>query len=227
MDITERKKVDDELRRYREHLEEEVAERTVELMREISLHKKAELEKNKLNRELLRSYERLKSISLIDAHTGLYNHRYLHDVIEVEFHRARRFGQSLAVIMLDIDYFKSINDVYGIAFGDLVLKQFARQLKRMVRRYDILIRYSGAEFIIISPRLNRDLALNMAQRQLESLNFINFGNKQHTVKLKLSLAVVSFPEDRVSKGIDLVNLANEVLYKIKESGGNRAYSSLD
>lgn len=226
-DITGRKKVDGELRRYREHLEEVVAERTVELMREISLYKKVKLEKNKLNRELLKSYEKLKSVSFIDVHTGLYNYRYLDDIIEAEFHQARRYGQSLSVIMLDIDYFKSINDVYGIAFGDRVLKQFARQLKRMVRRYDTLIRYSGEEFIIISPRLNRNLALNMAQRLLESLNFINFGNKQHTVKLKLSLAVVSFPEDRASKGIDLINLANEVLYKTKESGGNRAYSTLD
>ena len=226
-DISERKKIDEQLRRYREHLEELVEERSVQLMQEISLHKKAEVEKSKLNYALLKSYEKLKSISLIDAHTGLYNYRYLQDVIEAEFHQARRYAQHLSVIMLDIDYFKSINDVYGMAFGDLVLKQLARQLKRMVRRYDILIRYGGEEFIIISPRLNRELALNMAQRLLESLNFINFGNKHHTVKLKLSLSAVSFPEDRVTKGIDLVNLANDVLNYAKESGGNRAYSTLE
>jgi len=227
MDISERKKIDDELWRYREHLEELVEERSGQLMQEISLHKKAEVEKSKLNYALLKSYEKLKSISLIDAHTGLYNHRYLQDVIEAEFHQSKRYAQHLSVIMLDIDYFKSINDVYGMAFGDLVLKQLARQLRRLVRRYDILIRYSGEEFIIISPRLNRELALNMAQRLLESLNVVSFGNKKHTVKLKLSLSAVSYPEDRGAKGIDLVNLANNVLDYAKQSGGNRAYSTLD
>jgi diguanylate cyclase (GGDEF)-like protein/PAS domain S-box-containing protein len=227
VDISERKKIEEGLRRYREHLEEIVEERTADLLQEVSLHKKAELEKSNLHRELLKSYEKLKSISLVDSQTGLYNRRYLQDVVEVEFHRTRRFAHSLAIIMLDIDYFKSINDVYGIAFGDLVLKQLARQLKRMVRRYDTLIRYSGEEFLIISPRLDREAAFAMAQRLLESLSFIDFGNRKQGVKLKLSLAAVSFPEDRTKSGTDLVNLANTVLNKAKEQGGNRAYSTLD
>lgn len=227
VDISERRKIEEGLRRYREHLEEIVEERTADLLQEVSLHKKTELEKSRLHQELLKSYEKLKGISLVDSQTGLYNRRYLQDVVEVEFHRARRFAHSLAIIMLDIDYFKSINDVYGIAFGDLVLKQLSKQLKHMVRRYDTLIRYSGEEFMIISPRLNRDLAFSMEQRLLESLNFINFGNKKHSVRLKLSLAAVSFPDDRAKNGMDLVNLANTVLNKAKEQGGNRAYSTLD
>jgi len=227
VDITQKKKIDEELKRYRDDLEELVGERTRDLLQETNRYKAAELEKSKLNRELIKTNEKLKSISLIDAHTGLYNYRYLQEAIEVEYHQARRYAQNLAIIMLDVDYFKSINDVYGIAFGDLVLKQLAKQLKRMVRRYDILIRYSGEEFIIISPRLNRNLAFSLAQRLLDSLNFINFGNKKHSVKLKMSLSVVSFPEDRAKNGMDLVNIADNLLNKAKESGGNRAFSSLD
>ena len=227
VDISQKKKIDEELEKYRNHLEQLVAERTQELLEETARCRNSEFEKSKLNRELLKTNEKLKSISLIDSHTGLYNYRYLQDIIEAEFHQARRYAQNLSIIILDVDYFKSINDVYGIAFGDLVLKQLASQLKRMVRRYDILVRYSGEEFIIISPRLDRTIAFNMAQRLLDSLNFINFGNKKHSVKLKLSFAVVSFPEDRAKNGMDLVNLANKVLNKVKESGGNRAYSSLD
>ena len=227
VDITQKKKIDEELKHYRDDLEELVGERTRDLLQETNRSKASELEKSKLNRELIKINEKLKSISLIDALTGLYNYRYLQEAIEVEFHQARRYAQNLAIIMLDIDYFKSINDVYGIAFGDLVLKQLAKQLKRMVRRYDILIRYSGEEFIIISPRLNRNSAFNLAQRLLDSLNFINFGNKKHSVKLKMSLSVVSFPDDRAKNGMDLVNLADILLNKAKEGGGNRAYSSLD
>lgn len=227
VDISQKKKAEEELQRYRNHLEQLVEERTKDLLQETVRYRNSEFEKTRLNRQLLKTNEKLKSISLIDAHTGLFNYRYLQDAIEVEFNQARRYAQNLALIMLDVDYFKSINDVYGVSFGDLVLKQLAGQLKRMVRRYDILIRYGGEEFIIISPRLDRNIAFNMAQRLLESLNFINFGDKKHSVKLKLSFSVASFPEDRVKSGIDLVNLANRVLNKVKESGGNRVFSALD
>ena len=227
VDMTQKKKADEELLRYHNHLEQLVEERTQDLLKETARYRNSEFEKSKLNRDLLKVNEKLKSISLIDSQTGLYNHRYLQEVIEAEFHQARRYAQNLALIMLDVDYFKSINDVYGVAFGDLVLKQLSKQLKRMVRRYDILVRYSGEEFVIISPRLDRNIAFNMAQRLLETLNFINFGNKKHSVKLKLSFSVVSFPEDRVMNGIDLVNLSNKVLNKVKDSGGNRVFSTLD
>ena len=227
VDITQKKKVDEELKRYRNHLEQLVDHRTQDLLEETTRYKNSEVEKSKINRELLKINKKLKSISLIDAHTGLYNYRYLQEAIEVEFHQARRYAQNLTVIMLDVDYFKSINDVYGIAFGDLVLKQLAKQLKRMVRRYDILIRYSGEEFIVISPRLNRNAGFIMAQRLLDALNFINFGNKKHKVKLKISLSVASFPDDRAKNGMDLINLADLLLNKAKEGGGNRAYSSSD
>ena len=227
VDITQKKQIDEELNRYRNHLEKLVDNRTRDLLEETIRYKNSEFEKSKINRELLKANKKFKSISLIDVHTGLYNYRYLQEAIEAEFQQARRYAQNLTVIMLDIDYFKSINDVYGIAFGDLVLKQLSQQLKRMVRRYDILIRYSGEEFIIISPRLNRSAGFIMAQRLLDALNYINFGNKKHKVKLKMSFSVASFPDDRAKNGMDLVNLADLLLNKAKECGGNCVYSSLD
>ncbi|MCK9571671.1 MAG: PAS domain S-box protein [Candidatus Omnitrophica bacterium] len=194
---------------------------------DITERKAIEQQREKLNQELLKSNDKLKQVSLIDQHTGLFNHNYLQQAAEAEFQRSRRYAHPLSVILLDIDYFKSINDLYGISFGDLVLKQFASELKRMLRKYDIVIRYSGEEFLIISPGISSQQALNLAQRLLETLSFLNFGNKEHQVKLKLSLGVVSFPDDKAGKGMDLINLAEQIMTKAKESGGNRAYSSAD
>lgn len=199
----------------------------IEYVRDVSDKKLVEDKLVILNKEMLKSNKRLKQLSLKDSHTGLYNHRYLQEVIEPEFQRARRYVHPLTVIMLDIDYFKSINDVYGHQFGDLVLKQFADQLKRMVRRYDIVIRFGGEEFIVVSPGTARAGAIDLARRLLDGINICNFGDKKHTVKLKLSLAVATYPEDRAIKGADLINLSDQILNKAKEFGGNRVYSSRD
>jgi diguanylate cyclase (GGDEF)-like protein/PAS domain S-box-containing protein/putative nucleotidyltransferase with HDIG domain len=199
----------------------------IEYVRDISVRKKMEAEKERLNQDLVESNNRLKQLSLRDPQTGLFNHRYLEEVIESEFQRARRYYHPLSLILLDIDYFKSVNELYGHKFGDKVLKQLAGLLKKMVRRYDAVIRYSGEEFVIMSPSVDRTTALTLAQRLLDAVNLYNFGDKKHAVKLKLSLAVSSFPDDRSLKGIDLINLAEQVLAKAKENGGNRVYSAAD
>ena len=199
----------------------------VESLRDITDSKRAEEQLKALNREITRTNKKLKQLSLRDSHTGLYNHRYFMEAIEIEFERARRSGQPLSTMMLDLDYFKSINDVYGHQFGDLILKQFATQLKRLVRRYDVVIRYGGEEFIIISSGTRRADALNLARRILDALNLYNFGDKKHIVKLKLSIAIASYPDDNVINGMDLMGLTDQILNRVKEAGGNRVYSSLD
>ncbi len=240
-DVTERKKYEERLREARSELGIRVKVRTAELSRANEELRKEVNERKRLgeafdtneervgvlNKELLKSNRLLRKLLLTDAHTGLYNHRYLEQVIEAEFHRAKRYLHPLAVIMLDIDYFQSINDLYGHQFGDLVLKQFARRLKLIMRKYDIIIRSGGEEFIIISPGIDRVQALSIGQRILDTINGYKFGNKEHTVRLKLSLAAVSYPEDRSQKGMGLVNLADHILNKVKERGGNRVYLLTD
>lgn len=193
----------------------------------IAKRKKLEEERERLIHELADSNKKLSDLSLIDPHTELYNHRFLADAVEKEFYRAQRHGYTLALIMMDIDYFKSINEVYGHQFGDLVLKQFAMQLKAIVRRYDIVVRYGGEEFIIVSPGVDKTQVLTLAQRFLDALSLYNFGNDKHMVKLKVSIGVVSYPEDRALKGMDLVEFAERILNKAKEDGGGKVYSSLD
>jgi diguanylate cyclase (GGDEF)-like protein/PAS domain S-box-containing protein len=173
------------------------------------------------------SNKKFEQLALKDSHTGLYNHRYLEDALTINFTWAERQAGQLSVIMMDLDYFKSINDVYGHVFGDIVLKQFADLLTKTVRPYDIVIRYGGEEFIIISPDTGRDGALILANRILNTMQMHTFGNKAHSIKLKLSLAVATYPDDNVLTGMELVDLADQILNKAKESGGNRVFSSVN
>ena len=159
--------------------------------------------------------------------TGLYNHRYLAEIIESEFYRTKRYAHPLSVMLFDIDYFKSINDVYGHSFGDLVLKQFARQLKNMVRKHDIVIRFGGEEFIIILPRTDLEGATSLAKKMASAIGLYDFGNKENYVKIKLSVAVCSYPENIVAKAMDLIARDEKILTKAKEDGGNRVYTDVD
>lgn len=199
----------------------------VHIVRDVTQRKKTEEELGVLNNELVKSNEKFRRLTLIDSHTGLFNHRYLEEAIEAEFLRAKRSGYPLSVIMLDIDYFKSINDVYGHPFGDLVLRQLAKLIKKTVRRYDIVVRFGGEEFIVLSPGANRQATLILTQRILATSNAFYFGDKEHAVKLKISMAVASYPEDIIAKPMDLIEVADTILNKAKEYGGNRVFSSLD
>ncbi len=184
-----------------------------------------EEDQSRMRDEVEKSNKRLKQLALKDYQTGLYNHQYLSDMIEAEYYRAKRLAHPISVIMLDIDYFKSINDTYGHEFGDMVLKQFAKALSGMIRKYDTVVRYGGEEFVVVSSVIDRPKAMVLGQRILDAINLNNFGNSKHSVKLKLSVGVASYPIDAAVSGKDLINMAEKILSKAKESGGNRVYSS--
>lgn len=192
---------------------------------DISEAKKAKILYAKLSKELIETNKRLQDLALMDPHTGLYNYRYLVNYIESGFAQAKRSFQPFSVIMMDIDYFKSINDVYGHQFGDLILKQFSLVLKSAVRQYDSLARYGGEEFVVISPATDSQGIRTIAERILSAVNATDFGDNKNIVRLKLSLAVISWPQDQdVLRGMDLINLCDKILSKAKEAGGNRIRS---
>lgn len=194
---------------------------------DVSAYKEAQGQLGILNKELTHYNKKLSKLALRDLQTGVYNYHYLEEALDSEFSRARRYNHPLSVLMLDIDYFKSINDVYGNQFGDLVLKQFAAKLKRVVRKYDTVIRYSGEKFVVLCPGIDSRIALLLAQRLLDAVTIYNFGDSEHIIKLKLSIAVTTFPLDNVAKGMELVNLADKIMDKAKEDGGGRVYSAVN
>lgn len=198
------------------------------ITRDITERKESENKIVGLNSALSKANESLRRLALRDSHTGLYNHHFFVDTIEAELERAKRHSENLSIIMVDIDYFKSINDVYGHRFGDTILKQFARLLKKEVRLYDIVVRFGGEEFIIISPCTTRQEAVSLTQRILDTASIHSFGDKKHRVKIKASAAVSSYPSDkRITRGADFIDIADRILNKAKEDGGNRVYSSGD
>ncbi|MEA2082085.1 MAG: sensor domain-containing diguanylate cyclase, partial [Elusimicrobiota bacterium] len=194
---------------------------------DITEKKTAAAKLEKAYKELLKSNHRFHRMALVDSHTGLFNHRYMAQTVEAEFFRAKRTNKSLGILMLDIDFFKSINDVYGHRFGDMVLREFADVLSGEVRKYDIVARFGGEEFVIILPGAIRKTAYSLAERILDKLSLYSFGTAQQKIKIKVSIGAAAYPEDKVSKGMALIDFADGIMMKAKEDGGNRVYSDLE
>ncbi|MDO9513552.1 MAG: sensor domain-containing diguanylate cyclase, partial [Elusimicrobiota bacterium] len=146
-----------------------------------------------VNEQLLKTNHSLQRMALVDSHTGLFNHRYMAQTVESEFFRAKRILRPLGILMLDIDYFKSINDVYGHKYGDMILKEFAEVLQGEVRKYDVVARFGGEEFVIILPGASRKTAFALAQRVLGKLAVYYFGWTEQKIKIKVSIGAAAYP----------------------------------
>ncbi|MEW6087846.1 MAG: diguanylate cyclase [bacterium] len=170
------------------------------------------------NKELL---IKLKELSLKDSLTGLYNYGYLTERLSSELKRARRYILPFSIIMMDIDYFKSINDTYGHEFGDKILKELSQFLKNSVRSNDVVVRYGGEEFVVLLPDTNKSGAIKFSRQLLSSIREHSFGGREKNIKIKVSMGIVSFPDDGIDKDSDFLNLVDRVVRYIKETGGDR------
>ena len=193
----------------------------LEVARDITEKKKYEKDVEQLNEGLLKSNKKLQRLVIKDPHTGLYNHRYFKEIIESEFYRAKRYNQLLSLIFIDIDYFRSVNDAYGYKFGDLVLKQFALRLKKSVRMHDYVVRFGDEEFVIVLPGSSKSGALELGQRIANSIKMFTFGDEKNAARLRVSMAIVSYPEDGMSRSSDFIEIADKILNRAKEFGGDR------
>jgi len=174
----------------------------------------------KVNGELNILVKKLKRQCSRDGQTGLYNYRHLRQRLNMEFKRARRYGEPLTCIMLDVDRFKSINDTYGHRFGDLVLKRLGYMLRHPLRETDIVARYGGDEFSILVPNTGYQGAFTIAQKIQERITSYPFRHNGTATTITVSLGIASVPDDQVFSPGQLIDFADRALYQVKKNGGN-------
>ncbi|MDD5543048.1 MAG: sensor domain-containing diguanylate cyclase [Acidobacteriia bacterium] len=162
-----------------------------------------------------------------DGLTGLYNHRFLMEQLEIELHRAGRLGYVCSFIMIDLDHFKSVNDLHGHQNGDEILKQTSQLLTESLRAIDIVARYGGEEFSVILLNVSKPDALAVGEklrRRIQDRDYSDY-NKQGTLHTTVSLGVSTYPDDARSP-VDLIRVADEALYAAKQAGRNRVFPTL-
>lgn len=172
------------------------------------------------NQELQVMLKKVELLSITDPLTGLFNRRHFEEVLKLEFNKSRRYNAPLSCMMIDIDHFKSINDAYGHAVGDVVIKEVVKSIHQSVRDVDTAARWGGEEFIVLAPMTPKAEALIPAQRILTAVSahvFPGLGDKKITVSIGIS--------DISQPGIDmpdnLIQAADVAMYEAKEKGRNR------
>ena len=164
--------------------------------------------------------ETLRNLSIRDPLTGLFNRRYMEEVLEQELLKAKRYGRSLGVIMLDIDHFKRFNDTYGHETGDLVLRELGVFLQNHIRMTDIPCRFGGEEFALILPEADMELTQQRAEQVRQGVADIRVKVQGQTfASITISEGVAVFPENGPT-GPDILRAADEALYRAKLMGRN-------
>jgi diguanylate cyclase (GGDEF)-like protein/PAS domain S-box-containing protein len=162
--------------------------------------------------------EALRTQSVRDALTGLYNRRYLEEVLERELRRASRAVQSLGILMIDLDHFKSFNDTYGHEAGDAVLREIGASLTKGVRAEDFVCRFGGEEFVVILPTADPAASRARAERlrlKTKSLTIMHQGRSMGMITISVGVAV--FPEHGLAPK-ELMAAADAALYEAKRGG---------
>jgi len=169
----------------------------------------------------MRLRESLREQSIRDPLTGLYNRRFLEETLNRELYRAQRGQGVVAVMMLDLDYFKQFNDRYGHDAGDAVLEAVARLLQKSVRREDIVCRYGGEEFMIIMPGNTEEVARARAELILDRVRHLEIQHGSHVFRqLTISIGLALFPRDGDAADA-LIQAADQALLEAKRRGRNR------
>ncbi len=167
----------------------------------------------------------LKTIAITDELTGLYNRKYLHSRLDAEISRAKRYGTSLSCVLIDIDFFKTVNDMYGYDWGDVLLKKIAQMLEALIRKEDILTRYGDEEFILVLPNTSEEQAFIFAERfrrDIEKMEFIPASEEErHPITISGGISAYPFLENVEENSNTIIRYAEHALYSAKKRGKNQ------
>jgi diguanylate cyclase (GGDEF)-like protein len=169
-------------------------------------------------------HEEIYRLTIIDALTDIHNKRYLLDFLDRELARSARYGRPLALILFDIDHFKTVNDDMGHLCGDFTLRELAACVKGVIRKEELFARYGGEEFAIVLPETTLEGGVAAAER-IRARVFdhpFQYENKLYRVTVSLGVAVTS--GEPVVTPAELLALADEKLYQAKREGRNRVVS---
>ena len=156
----------------------------------------------------------LEKLTITDTLTSIGNRRHFHDKLKEEISRANRYENSLSLIMLDIDYFKKVNDVHGHGVGDSVLMEYTKLISSIIRAGDIFCRIGGEEFMIILPNTNRDSAVVLAEKLRLSVQ-----EHKKILSITMSFGIIQYIKGENIEYI--LRRVDEALYEAKDSGRNR------
>ncbi len=194
MDITSRVRAEDELRSMNTQLEGRLQE--IQVLQ-----------------------EQLREQAIRDPLTGLYNRRYMQETFEVALAHAKRLGESIGVLLMDVDHFKSLNDRFGHKAGDLVLEALGRLLRATSRQMDIACRYGGEEFVLLMPGATLAMALQRAESWRAAFAAQRLDDSGAVLQATLSVGVAGFPDHGHSVD-ELLRAADTALYLAKRAGRN-------
>jgi len=177
-----------------------------------------------LQKELMETNRRLELLSITDGLTKLNNHRYFQDELLRAFEESARYQRPLSLAMVDIDFFKKVNDTHGHAVGDEVLKAVATLFRESIRTTDLVARYGGEEFAVMMPETELDDAMLFAEKIRALVESEPIDTQAGPVPTTVSIGVASVPFTRVKGPKDLIVAADKALYRAKRAGRNQVHA---
>ncbi len=169
-------------------------------------------------------FKEVEELSRFDGLTGLYLRRYFYQRLNEEFLKSVRYNTEVSLIMIDLDFFKKVNDTYGHLAGDFVLKKIAEIILKIVANKGLSCRWGGEEFLILLPYTDKINATKIAEELRVTVENFDFIYEMTNIKLTISCGISSYPEDSREYN-ELIDLADKRLYKAKQSGRNKVVNS--
>ncbi len=184
---------------------------------------KTQLRRKRYADKLLDNFHLSMQLATTDAVTGLYNRHYLTSHMETQIRSAIEQDKPVSIMMLDIDLFKLVNDQYGHAVGDEVLKEFSNRIAQNIRGVDLAARYGGEEFVVLMPDTSLEWAETIAERLRDSIcsKAFKVSHEVETVSVTVSIGVSTGQGQEALAGRNLLETADQALYSAKKNGRNR------